>query len=109
MGNGSQNLTTTINMSLRNNMNAARLINDIRRKSDHPLFSIVEMLPEAVEHTATVLDPSHRPISEELYEQIQLFKQNIDAMLADQWNDTEYSHYCYYVLYVRYFVGWVQG
>ncbi|KDN43800.1 hypothetical protein RSAG8_05793, partial [Rhizoctonia solani AG-8 WAC10335] len=70
----------------KNNMKVARIINDMRKKSGHPLFSIVEMLPEAVEHIATVLDPSYRSISEELYKHIQLFKQNLDAMLVDKGN-----------------------
>ncbi|CUA73439.1 helicase domain-containing protein [Rhizoctonia solani] len=66
--------------------------------SNHRLFTLIEMLPEAVGHLAAVLNPSERPISGTLYQQIQLFKQNLDAALVDQEKGTEYHHYCYYIL-----------
>ncbi|EUC54175.1 hypothetical protein RSOL_032550, partial [Rhizoctonia solani AG-3 Rhs1AP] len=87
-------------MSLSSRINVVRIINDIRKKLSHPLFTLVELLPEAVEHIATVLDPSQRDVSEQLCKQIQRFKQNLDEALADQGNGAEYSHYCYYILCV---------
>ncbi|KAG8690055.1 hypothetical protein FRC11_014124 [Ceratobasidium sp. 423] len=89
-------------MSARSNLNTLRIISDIKKKSSHPLFSIVELLPQAVEHIASVLNPLGRDISEELYQQFQLFKQNLDAAMADQGNGTEYRHYCYYIFDLSY-------
>ncbi|KDN33546.1 hypothetical protein RSAG8_13360, partial [Rhizoctonia solani AG-8 WAC10335] len=51
---------------------------------------------------AAVLEPSRRYISEELHNQIQLFKQNLDALLVDQKHGTEYRHYCYYIFDLSY-------
>lgn len=90
--------TFIIDMSLRIATKVIRIISAIRKKLSHPLFSIVEMLPEAVEHIGFVLNPSRHSISEELYREIQLFKQNLDAALVDQENGTEFGHYCYYIL-----------
>lgn len=48
----------TVNMSLsrKSITNVVRIFKDIQKKLDDPLFSIVEMLPEAVEHIVAVLE-----------------------------------------------------
>ena len=100
---------STASMSSRFRLNVIRIISNVKGKLTHPLFSVIELLPEVVEHIVTILDPVGRIILEELYEQIQLFKQNLDAAIEGQKRGTEYRHYCYYILCVCCFVTWVEG
>ncbi|KAG8730962.1 hypothetical protein FRC11_005434 [Ceratobasidium sp. 423] len=89
-------------MSARFRLNVIRIISNIKGKLTHPLFTVIELLPEVVEHIVAMLNPSRWEISEELYKQIQMFKQNLDAAMMDHGNGTEYRHYCYYLFNLSY-------